>query len=347
MQHRNRVRISLEALEERWCPAVTARVSFGFLLVGGSATNPGDTIKISQTAADTFKVEDGGTTVGTFSGVTRDVRIGLGSANDKVAVDLGGNTTPRGITALLGGGENSFSLVGGTVRGSLYVNGGTGVDTVALGDGTTSLQVNGNVTAALDGSAGDSLTLADKATIKGSMSTFFVNNTTLAAGSSVEGSVGLVGGTGGNTVTVAGKVAGNLAFTGSPLVDTFTLTGSVGRNLFVSTFAGDDSISLGGTVTGRVFVDSDGGKDKIQFSGSIGSSTTVFAGSGDDNLTIAAGSKFAGNAFIGMGAGNDTVTMAAPADVSIVNMLINGGLGTDTFIGVRVRTGLTLLSFDA
>src|SRR5215468_187677 len=130
MKARTRVRPSLEALEQRWCPSVSAAVRGGSLVVSGAATNAADTIQITQTAANTFQIKDGATVVATLSGVTKDVVVNLGAANDKVALDLGGRAAPRNVSINLGRGDNQLSVVNGTIDGHLSVFGGRGVDTV-------------------------------------------------------------------------------------------------------------------------------------------------------------------------------------------------------------------------
>ena len=46
-----------------------------------------------------------------------------------------------------------------------------------------------------------------------------------------------------------------------------------------------------------------------------------------------------------LGAGNDTLTLD---DAAVITSLIaNGGPGTDTFVGTKTRTGLTLVSFES
>jgi hypothetical protein len=345
MKARTRVRPSLEALEQRWCPSVTASVRGGSLVVSGAATNAGDTIQITQTAANTFQVKDGATVVGTLSGATKDVVVNLGAASDKVALDLGGQAAPRNVSINLGGGDNQLSVVNGTIDGHLSITGGRGVDTVTLGDGTSTLQINRNTGVHLDGSATDSLTVSNKVTAKGNFEALFVNNVTLAAGSAFEKNVGIVGGRGGNTAAVAGRIDGNLGFTGSNAADSFTLSGTVGKSLGVITFGGNDTVSVGGTVSGHLFVAAGAGNDAITLSGVVGKTTTVFADGGDDTLTATATAQLQGNAFISMGAGTDSVTLNDAA--TITKLLASGGAGTDTFTGNKTRSGLTLVSFEA
>src|SRR4051794_2255142 len=83
MRSRHRSRLSLETLETRWCPAVTAILSGGTLSLTGDSTD----LKITQTAAGTFSVTDNGSPVGgsSFASV-KHLDIDLGAGNDKVAL---------------------------------------------------------------------------------------------------------------------------------------------------------------------------------------------------------------------------------------------------------------------
>jgi hypothetical protein len=151
MTLRARARLSAEPLEDRSVPAVSATISSGTLLVTGSATNPGDTIAITQTATGTFAVTDGGAPV-TVQGsdLVDSVAVRLGRTSDTVGIDLGGFTLAGSVSASLGGGTDSLAVANGTVGGNLVVKGGPGRDTVIVADGLT---VNGALAVATAGGA--------------------------------------------------------------------------------------------------------------------------------------------------------------------------------------------------
>jgi hypothetical protein len=146
---RARARLVAEPLEDRSVPAVSATISSGTLLVTGSATNPGDTIAITQTATGTFAVTDGSTPV-TVQGsdLVDSVAVRLGRTSDTVTIDLGGFTLAGSVTASLGGGTDSLAVANGTIGGDLLVRGGPARDTVTVADGLT---VNGSLAVATAG----------------------------------------------------------------------------------------------------------------------------------------------------------------------------------------------------
>jgi hypothetical protein len=163
MTLRARARLSAEPLEDRSVPAVSATISSGTLLVTGSATNPGDTIAITQTATGTFAVTDGGAPV-TVQGsdLVDSVAVRLGRTSDTVGIDLGGFTLAGSVSASLGGGTDALAVANGTIGGDLLVKGGPARDTVTVADGLT---VNGALAVATAG--GDDTVTVGAATIAG------------------------------------------------------------------------------------------------------------------------------------------------------------------------------------
>lgn len=374
MKLRKRSRLTVELLEDRSTPSVTASVVNGSLVVVGDPAAASDvTITASDTdadtIADTFDVVDGGTAIGTFSGVTDAVILRLSNNDDKVAIDLAGLSSPGKIRAGLGDGANSLTLDNGTVNGNVVVRGGAGTDAVTLG-GTGALTVNGNVRVNLDGADDDLFELGAQATVTGRLEANFANNVTLDAGSTVGKSVFLLGGTGGNvvnldgsiqknvvfvgahgsstagsTLNLAGDVGGNLIFIGSRQADTLDVTGTIGGNLIANLRAGDDTATIGGTVNGNVVLKGGQGNDTLTLSGSVGGHTFVNAGKGDDAVTVAATANLTGRAKIDLGPGDDTLTLDDAAIFSTLR--VKGGPGVNTFVGTTPRTGLTLVGFGA
>lgn len=354
----------VERLEDRWCPALTASLKGGTLTVSGAADNGSIQVVQSSTTAGSIKVLDGTTEVGSFTGV-KNVRLNLGSADDVVAIDLGGQSLSGSILANLGGGANELTLTNGTL-GRLSVGSGEGDDEVTLGDGSTALSVK-DADLTLFGGI-DTVTVKSGVEVTRSLTTFYANDVTLEAGSTSK-NVLVRGGTGGNAVTVAGDVTGDLAvdaffrggsdmgttltvsgevdgnlfFAGSNQADTVTLSGNVGRGVGIATFGGADTVSITGAITRGLALDTGAGNDTITLDGVVGGRSSVFAGDGDDALTIGAHANFQAATTISMGAGADTVTLHD--DAKFLSLLINGGSGTDTFNGNRTRTGLTLISF--
>jgi hypothetical protein len=138
-----RCRPVLEALEDRWVPAVSARVVAGDVLLITGRSDSGS-VNVVQTASGSFTVSDGATPVFTSSpGSVEDILIQLRSRSHNVLVNLGGFTLNGSLNANLGFfGTNSLSVTNGTIADNLVFTGGLGRDTLNLGAGVS---VNNNL----------------------------------------------------------------------------------------------------------------------------------------------------------------------------------------------------------
>ncbi len=336
MSNRTRSRPTVEALEDRWCPTVSATVNNGILAVSGVVTTAGDTLTVKATAANTFEVDDGATAVATnLTGVTG-VRVNLTSANDTVAVDLGGTTLSGSLRVNLGDGTNALTVGNGSVGGRLSVYGGGGTDTVTLGDGTKALTVGGRSSVDLGAASDDVLTVKSGVTFSDSLTAEDVNNVTLAAGARVADDLVLFGGNSGNSVDIEGKVGNDLFFgggfwkgnqvTGSSL--TLGATASVGHDVtFLSALfnAHGDTLTAtaGSTVGHNLYYVGTNQADSVNLAGGIG-----------------------GKLFLAEGNGNNTVTVAKTATIGVsASLLLGNGANTVTFdgtVGAAGGTGTTL-----
>src|SRR4051812_45859330 len=82
--------LNFERIENRICPAVLIGLgSNGDLNISGDSAGP---IAITALDADSYQVTDGITPLATIDGVTRGIRIDLGSSADVVTIDLAGQT---------------------------------------------------------------------------------------------------------------------------------------------------------------------------------------------------------------------------------------------------------------
>src|SRR4051812_13275201 len=107
-----RTRFTVEQLETRWCPAVTATLKSGTLSLSGSADNGSISIVQDSTTAGTITVLDGTTAVSgsPFTGV-KSIRGNLTKADDHVTLDLGGQTFTGNVAINLGEGANTLTAV--------------------------------------------------------------------------------------------------------------------------------------------------------------------------------------------------------------------------------------------
>src|SRR5688572_12367834 len=103
-----RFRPTLEALPSRLCPAVSADLVCGNLLITATEAT---FLEIYQQDGDSFGVTEhfSGTSF-SIDGVIGDVIVRLSDQNDGVLVYLLGQTTPDDVYIDLGGGANSLQL---------------------------------------------------------------------------------------------------------------------------------------------------------------------------------------------------------------------------------------------
>ncbi len=354
-----RTRLLVEQLEERLCLAVSASVVNGSLVVTGE---PNGAVQINALAATTYQVIDNGAVIGTFTGVTRNIRVAIDSqvprSNDAVTVNLGGFTTPLGIRLDAGDGNNTFVVQNGTINTSLLIYGGSGNDTVVLqpsltvgrhvwfigygGNDTFTLQaaVGGNVVYRA-GAGADTFTFDEPAVVAG--------RTTVQAGRGADTAtlLGQSFGTmlldlsGGNDTLVSGDLFETTAaatFRLGPGNDSATLDGWFLNNLQVQAGNGADSVQVDGRFTGPFDLTGGLGNDQFDFGTDalFEDSVSVTDRRGADTATFA--SYFMEQVFVHLGAHDDTVTLTADAYFQD-DLLLRTAAGHDSVTSSAVVLG--------
>ena len=128
--NRNSRTLQFEHVESRVCPAVLVNVgSNGDLAVSGDTAGA---VIITALDSDSYQVTENAAVIATVNGVSRGIRVDLGGTSDVVTIDLTGQTVNGDVRVNLGGGDNTFTLADGTVRGHLFINGGSGIDTLTV-----------------------------------------------------------------------------------------------------------------------------------------------------------------------------------------------------------------------
>jgi hypothetical protein len=346
MKQQLRARLSLEPLESRWCPALTAGVSHGLLTISGAAASPSDTITVKETAANTFEVDDNGTAVSTDLANVNSVRINLsGSAGHILNVDLGTFTLSGNLSINLGGGTNALNVSDGSITGRLSIAGGSGTDTVDLG-GTGTLSVGKNTLVDLGAPADNSLTVQSGVTLSGSLVTGGVNNVTLAQGSSVARDLLIFGGNSGSTVDVEGSVGRDLAvvnpfFAGNQQSSTtLTLgsTASVGNDLIFlnarsNAFNSQLTTAAGSTIGGSLYYLGSGKGDVVDLAGSVAKNALLDMRGGNNQVTLESGATISGAAGFFFGNGDNALKLDGTIGTSgstATTLFVAAGSGSNT-----------------
>ncbi|MGF1578441.1 MAG: hypothetical protein ACFCD0_03670, partial [Gemmataceae bacterium] len=319
MRSRNQSPLSLETLEDRYCPTLNFFFDgLGNLTVTGT---PNGMLTVASPSSGMFSFTDNTSTRGPFAAPGNlSLQFGTSAADDTIMIDLMGNS----------------------IGGNLTINTGTGFDTVILASLAPAVStISGNVN--LNGV--NSLTTVDL-TVGGNLfaSHSFEHPATpngyALGGTALGGSFNYLGGNNVDIVSFSAGILSPTTFVGGnttlSLGNGASLVGqdpfmSFGNNLSVTAGSGDDNVSLNGFTGGSVYFNAGGGNNVLSFSGSIGGNVTWIAGSGDD-VSAFTGSV-AGNAFFSLGGGNNGVTF----DGSVFGRQFSyfGGSGEDnlTFNG--------------
>jgi hypothetical protein len=336
-----RARLSLDTLEDRCCPSISAHVLGGSLFVGGSSAQ----VTVTEVAQDQFRVRDGVTVVGTYH-VEHNVQLDLTTHNsDQLALDLGGHIAPGNVLVNLGQGRPILSIFNGTIAGNLTVEGGGSHGDVDLGTDFTTLipqaiptpipppddpnlppgplpvpvglpapgprlEVGGDTSIYQDGSALGSLFVAAWAKLDGSLTTAGVGRATLSIASLVGKDAAFTGGAGGTLAEVFGHIAGSMTQNAGAHLDRLDLSwsGSVGGDVNTN---GLSTVVLqnGSTVGGRaVLTAGDYGSD-VDIGGSINKDLVVIGGRGADVLDVRRTGVINRDLWAWLGGGDNSVVL--------------------------------------
>jgi hypothetical protein len=194
------------------------------------------------------------------------IQEGNGSAN---ILFFAGNSIGGNLTIGLGNGAFNNTLLNATIGGSVTYTGGSGVDTVTL-----------------IGTVGRSVTLNLGSNL-GPMSALANNGFTENPGSVIGGNLSVLGGIGGNAVTVSGLVAGSAYFN-------LNSAGTAGSSLTFDGFINGPVTYIGGAAV-----------DTILFQGMTNNSAANFQlGAGADVFTLGPNTNLT-SLFIDFGPGVD------------------------------------------
>lgn len=284
---RRKLNVGFEQLENRELMAVDISVVRGDLYIKGTAAGEiaivdlGDgTLQITQEGA----AEDGSDIVTVQSGVTDDIFIRLDSdgseTNDAVSIDLTeGSVAVDQIFASLGAGDNSFSILGGTVGGSVAYSGRSGVDTVSIAAGVV---IEGNLLASL----GD-------------------GDNSLSLDGSIDRSLGVKGGTGSDTVSLGrdSLVTGLAMLLLSDGDNSIDVSGEVDRGLCIQTGSGDDTLTLteSALVEGSVRAQLGDGSNIASIDGAISGNLSIVSLNSEDEFVVADSAVIIGDTLLGAG----------------------------------------------
>ncbi len=370
-------RLTLEPLEDRWCPALSILQTSTALTISGSPSSTTLPLSVTATApgTNTFRIMDGNTNLGTWK-IGASLQFNLTSEPNDVDLNLNGGYIPGNVLFSLGNGfvgspanipfasvnvssGTTTPVAGGTIRGTLTFQGGRGQETNINVGGfqatippaftpvtITPITINGDLIAKMPENAngfGNGLVIHAGTLVVGSVQATNIDTLTL-----------------GDLTTLfrAATVGGDLSATDASSHHSMSvdLLGNVNGNVSVNaagTTAGFNEFTLQQQTAGT--------------GGSVGNLLTVSLGaSANGNLfTVAAGTTVTGNATLINGSTstvpvNSIFDLEGTFDSSLTlnlgygdnlvesdtgfifgNLSISGGDGNDTI------SGKTAAAFDA
>ena len=261
---------ALEPMEPRLLMSgdVWVGVVHGSLVIRGDISSNHIVIDQAGLAAGQFRItgQDGtkvdGQNLRIVSGVTKDVRIGLGDGVD--VLEMAGVAVSRDLTIRGGHSGDTFTVTDGSVGRNVNINAGQGDNTTTI-DGTT-------VSGRLDVSGG-----------------YGTDALTLTGDASVAGRVSFRPGYGESTCTINQASVGRLWSSGRGSAST-TLTGAtVGGGVTLRNYEGQDSLSINGnsSIDGNLLVDNgNGGSSSTILSSSIDGDVRIVNGEGMDTVLM-------------------------------------------------------------
>lgn len=368
-RERKHARPSFEGLERRDCPAVTANVSGGNLLIRSTTSSD---LAVVQTADQQFQVTNNGSLVAVLPGVTQGVFIRLGSGGDRVVVDLQGRTVAGNVQINDSGGRGDYTVTNGTVNGGVVIAGGSGAARATLGVAGQNLTVRGASSLRAGNSGGNALGVGPQANLQGPVSIRNFQQVGFTQGSVLGGGVAVAAGSKSMRVNVDGKITQTLSIQGSPAADTLVVgasasvndlvanlgngnnvvasAGAIGQRLLVTAGSGNDNVAIGGTNGGRLSLSLGNGTNSallaqnVGAGGASGDRVLVVSGGGVDTVTVTPDFAINGTGTIQLGGGNDTFVLQDRARV--VSLLVNGGFGFNVFQGAPAQLNVVPQNFQ-
>jgi hypothetical protein len=344
MRKHRRTRLCVEPLEDRLVPA-TVRFVSGTLFITPSTGEAALTLTAKQTAANTFSVKDGATTLGPFGPVSN-INITGGNGADSITVDLNGLAYTGNIFASTGNGNDIIDITNSSgtaasVKGNVTLQSGLGNDSVSVSSASAGVLNFGGSVLAQDLQGNDSFTFGNgsaSTTVSGNLTILGTNNIQIDQGSNdnVGGNITITQGThGGHLSLEQGLISGTEVLT---VGGSFNITSNqLSADVFVRgmVLGKDMNVTLGNGIGPDVAFGQPG--NFLGLSSSPATVTTIngnfnytSTGAGNDSIDLGSG-VVNGNMGITVGDGNVNISLETFTTQTIIggNLSIKAGNGND------------------
>jgi hypothetical protein len=322
-------RLRFWQFEDRITPAVSVAMNSGALVLAGDNTN--NDVVITVNAGNTLDVQVNGAPAGSFN-PTAGLFATMGTGNDKVRLNLNGNTATLTNVVIRGGdGLDELSIESGTLQASVWLFGGNGNDKLTIGGATIT-----GAALVLDGGAGDDNALLGGSTITANTWVSRAQNVSLG-GANITGNLVILPGEAKTTTagSSGSEISGNFYYVGTSADDHLNLSGGtiVGGSVYARLGNGSNSVDiLPGAELNRVQIWGGTGNDTVSIAAETKNIDMVL-GNGTNSVTFG-GATVTGNLRIWGGNGADSVAMNAHGSVT-GNISLYMGNGANSFDGAQ------------
>jgi hypothetical protein len=334
-------RPGVEGLEARDLKTVSVVSNMGNLMI--QATSQAQ-LSVVQRASREWAVYDHGGLVSQLSGITGGIVVNLSNQDDQVDISLAGLDVVGGIQINGGSGNDTVQIGNGLARGSLQINGGAGEDRVSLGNFGGAFEVQG--TSLIEGAGGsaNSLTVGGNVGLRSNVTLRNVNDVALADKSVINGGLQVsVNNSGSMSLALAGTVDRHIQADGTAFNDGVAIgPTAVVNSLQTRLGAANDAVWLGGQI-GQATISTGAGSDSLFAAGTITNSLAVAMSGGNDAVTLQAdvGNSAAPNApaaRVQSGMGMDVVTALPEFDITGQGLIDVGPSGDQFLLVPRTNT---------
>lgn len=358
----------IEPLESRIAPALLAPSvdPKGVLhLMHSDASGTAEHVVVTETAANSFKVEDtllGNPDLGTFNNV-KSIGVVTSTFDDTIDLKFSHDGLAGNLDITTGGGKNTITLesvdfVSGSIAGKVTIRGGAGDDTVKINNGVAIaspvLFAGGD---GIDAFIPNGAYLAKKLTLDSveNITTQNALNPVVIGGMLVENDHA-------NAVVTfilnqITTIAGALTYCGSASVpDNVTLNGNFTGGVKLMLLDGTNNVTTAGTFMNGLSVTGGNDEDTILFNSvslnsdptkppfitaNVAGSVSLKLGNGTNTVTFQDGSFFAKDVSVVTGTGMDTVNMTKGYFAKNLNLSLGNGVNelarpvgaADNFVG--------------
>jgi hypothetical protein len=334
MKHKNKPRLLVERLEDRWVPT-TIQFYDNYLLITNPTIGPNNVAAVTVTETGTgLQVSSNGSSPVVVGNVGNVLFVGSPGRNN-FTFDTDGNSYNGNLIVSAGNGNDTIQIVNsgaaqGTIAGNVTLLSGDGSASVNIGAndaGPLSILGNVEVVHSIGAATLNVGNTAAPTTIAGDfMASGPFAAVTLSPGTQADiysGNVTINDTLGAGTDTVAIGGAGSTVVVGGSLV----VNGDLGSASMTLSLDGGTGL----TVNGSTYLNLGNGSGNFQAADSVTfeGGFNLNAGEGDNSVTVSANTSFNSDAAVNLGDGDNNLTGLDSTFTALGNFSLTAGNGNN------------------